>query len=1166
MASAPLSLEPPSPYLAVRVLRALGRDALVYLLLFLAVRLALEIEFLRAPVRPALPEEIGLLAMWALGLFILIEALVRFVRYARKPPYPSMRGLLLVLRALLIFPLVFPIQLAYSVLVRTGAIALAFALPLLGFGLPAPAEGPFTAPAHWVWWWFLALLAAAGAGLAYAGWHVFRAAKLHRFAADTARRLAPSPCAGEHGAMILVAGRAGRAPDDQPSLEDASVLLRYDAKNPAKSRCRPFVVADESGETLVDPGTDPRILSSALWVTPEGVPRPDVEILREGEPVWVLGHPVEIREGANSGPSRWRIEPVRPFLWEWSLAPEGFEPWECRALRWGRSTEPVLRIGAPPCRPEALPSARGAWPRLALAAVCFLLASGLVTFAARGFWGEWRVGQLIERLRPGDRPVDVTPAVEALADAYAPVRIQAAYALASNTAPHPQAVPMLLKALDDPHRIVRRCAIHALGERRVVEAIPALLRAGVSGEKARFFPFLERDLRYPVLMALEHHDVRNVAPFQQDNSLSFLERVLALELLACRGDAGKGYIHVPLVLEALASPDSYIRWVGDCAHEDLDPLDPELARGLLQRLKKAKGDALIELLSNSRWDRVESSDAVRELARIVREGPFEPRLRALHALRRMGSQAAEALPEITACVNDATHESAWEAMNVIRMLGPNAADSTGALVGVILSPRYSLHDAAVETLLGIGPAARSLVEAARLDAAPASLSRLDQVLLKLPAPPTLRPGQPLEAEPLPAEAANTLALEGELLFDGKPLTDLTPAAPQVQLYDRTQARWLRQEPVVEGHRFRFDALAPGEYQVNASVDRLPGGGSTGPEDLWSYATVTLKREGNTPLTMNLQQGIRLLEPADTGEPVRVYPKLGPRVRFAWKPVAPGVRYTLGLHNQSLGTGRSEKTEECHLTLDLDPGNYQLRLYADRDGKRLGALRVPTAQNQYSVEQWNFSIQYAEGEPRDVAVQLMYAARPCAYLPACPLVVKLTDRVSNKPVEVAHELDGARLILKNLPTSVYGLHVEVRLPNDDPQGPGSTLEGSLVFLAKPGGPQPMLVPLTRTIYLDAPEDTRKHVLAHLPPLQRPPILNSPVTIRWTGLGEGIEYHYHLHGPKYLVGKVKETSLTFDLPHGVYRFSLQALQDGHHLGRLRVTGPQYEGPLYTFNVAP
>lgn len=280
----------------------------------------------------------------------------------------------------------------------------------------------------------------------------------------------------------------------------------------------------------------------------------------------------------------------------------------------------------------------------------------------------------VETLRLEFGPQAVPSLIRTLNDSDAAVRRDAIRALASIQPPAPETILALTKLTHDPDRGVRRTAVAALGDLR---AVPALTQALKDPDK----------------------DIRRNA-----------ERALRRIATSAGGphDREAASAAIAALTEALRDADKDLRYVaagslgviGPAARDAIPTLaatmkdpDPSVRRVATQALGRIGGDAVVPALALALKDPQVADTAVSALAGLgpvardaapalidyVKTGDDRVRPAALMALAKIGPVVVEVVPTLTLALNDTDAGVREAAVKALGLIGPPARSALPAL-------------------------------------------------------------------------------------------------------------------------------------------------------------------------------------------------------------------------------------------------------------------------------------------------------------------------------------------------------------------------------------------------------------------------------------------------------------------------------------------------------
>jgi HEAT repeat protein len=271
-----------------------------------------------------------------------------------------------------------------------------------------------------------------------------------------------------------------------------------------------------------------------------------------------------------------------------------------------------------------------------------------------------------------------------------------------------EAVPVLLRRLEDKDSDARRAAVEALGELGPVtpEVLPALLRA--LDDKDGFVR-----AEVPSALGAFKQDAKVIVPalvkVLGQRQQAFADTFLVVNSVRTLGEFGpEARDAAPLLVDLLDVEDESVQKAATVALANVDPsAGPELTPVLIARLRKDEADtdatrALARLGKAAR-------PAIPLLAKTLRNTTLNPviRWKAADALGAIGPEAASVLTEVLKEVDDTLVQS-----HIARVLSGMGADARAA-VPALLEARFNstpgVRDEVADTLGLLGPAAREAV-------------------------------------------------------------------------------------------------------------------------------------------------------------------------------------------------------------------------------------------------------------------------------------------------------------------------------------------------------------------------------------------------------------------------------------------------------------------------
>jgi len=229
-----------------------------------------------------------------------------------------------------------------------------------------------------------------------------------------------------------------------------------------------------------------------------------------------------------------------------------------------------------------------------------------------------------------------------------------------------------------------------------------------------------------------------------------------------------------------------------------------------------------------------------------------------------------------------------------------------------------------------------------------------------PTPTTTPSPEPLEKPAALVGAqrdASPVVAEGRLLFDGEPVTRITPLAPK--FWFRNEANEAAENPQVDfaDGAFRIRGLPPGRMGMSARINLEPGNPNLYPGDLDAWSTFVVGEGPPVPFDLHLRKVMRLLQPVDNNVVIggwdvpcgggSVHPG---KIVFAWEPLDPEAKYEVTINRLACGRGYasagrafSASTTETWVKAELEPSAegecYAFRLSARKAGRPIGMFTI-----------------------------------------------------------------------------------------------------------------------------------------------------------------------------------------------------------------------------------
>ena len=320
--------------------------------------------------------------------------------------------------------------------------------------------------------------------------------------------------------------------------------------------------------------------------------------------------------------------------------------------------------------------------------------------------------------RMGPAAAEAVPQLlKALEDEVWMVRSDAAEALGKMGPEAAEAVPQLLKALEDEVWIVRQDAAKALSKMgpAAAEAVPQLLK--LLEDKDWMVRYNSASVLGTMGPAAAEAVPQLLKLLEDEDEDEYVRRNAA-EALGTMGPAATAA--VPQLLKLLEDSDAYLR--GNSA-EALGKMGPAAAEAVPQLLKLLEDEKEI-VRSNAARALGEmgpaAAEAVPQLLQALEDEKEIVRSNAARALGEMGPAIAEAVPQLLKALEDEVWMVRSDAAEALGKMGPEAAEAVPHLLKALEDEDEDVCSHAAEALAKIGPAdfplPRVAVVLAKLDA------------------------------------------------------------------------------------------------------------------------------------------------------------------------------------------------------------------------------------------------------------------------------------------------------------------------------------------------------------------------------------------------------------------------------------------------------------------
>ncbi len=205
-----------------------------------------------------------------------------------------------------------------------------------------------------------------------------------------------------------------------------------------------------------------------------------------------------------------------------------------------------------------------------------------------------------------------------------------------------------------------------------------------------------------------------------------------------------------------------------------------------------------------------------------------------------------------------------------------------------------------------------------------------------------------------APAYSGITVRGKVLFDGKPITEITNMEPKFWFRNETTGKEVSAETTYSNGEFEIRGLAPGQYGVSLQFDTNQSNPISYPGDLRAWEQFTVTEKSNSLLQIEPLQIIHLQKPEDNGRVLQDWgrccetgrPAHPGKIKLQWTSLGENVHYDytisrLGCPYETIGSAASGTTQETSIELNLPGSNsdeyYLLQIFARKDGKQIGLL-------------------------------------------------------------------------------------------------------------------------------------------------------------------------------------------------------------------------------------
>jgi hypothetical protein len=218
---------------------------------------------------------------------------------------------------------------------------------------------------------------------------------------------------------------------------------------------------------------------------------------------------------------------------------------------------------------------------------------------------------------------------------------------------------------------------------------------------------------------------------------------------------------------------------------------------------------------------------------------------------------------------------------------------------------------------------------------------------------------PITAPEIPAKPAlrppyTGRVVRGGVLFDGRPITEITQLQPSVWFRNESTGRIVSAELIYKDGEFEIRGLPPGTYGVSMNFDRNQMNPQNFPGDLRAWQTFAIVDDADTMLNISVKQLIHMIKPEDNGRVLPSWnrcceegkPRHSSALELQWSSLGKNIFYDYTISRlecpyktvESIASGTTDQTK---VKLNLPPNRpneyYLLQIDARKDGKEIGML-------------------------------------------------------------------------------------------------------------------------------------------------------------------------------------------------------------------------------------
>ena len=462
---------------------------------------------------------------------------------------------------------------------------------------------------------------------------------------------------------------------------------------------------------------------------------------------------------------------------------------------------------------------------------------------------------------------------------------------------------------------------------------------------------------------------------------------------------------------------------------------------------------------------------------------------------------------------------------------------------------------------------------------------------------------PTVSTPAALDDMTLYSLTGYLLFDGKPISEFSDAAPELSFLNQSSRK--HETPQIEYANgvFHADGLFAGQYYLSVDLDANADNPPRHAGDFIKWG-VTFELPAEDEIYIDLARVIHLTSPRDnagkiaggsSGDCLNLNEYDGP-VNFRWESLGEGVKYhyQVGLvdclgHLYTAGSAVNKYTFDTEVTLELPPSEenftYSFHISAEKDGRQIGRLFI----NSDRTSNWNYDFRVmskdtakppqAESSARPVLRgHLLFAGRPITEFSHVEPTFWFRNEDSGKEQSARVKYDSGSFEIYGLPIGNLGISVNLDANIENPWSYPGDFRVWKPFSVNEGENPELKLEMLQIIRLTEPQDNNAVIEKWGAECMEKISFSSPLTFRWEPLDDDVYYDYHITRMACLnnynsagtvaEGTIRGTEMTLNLPptpqNEVYGLHLYARKDGKRIGMLMTHGPNGYGWDYRFRV--